>query len=839
MNLTEKKNGKKAFDLNLGKVPPQNVDFEEAILGICMLEGHAFASANQFIWAEVFYKDANQKIYDCFCRLFDQNKPIDILTVVQGLRDNGELELVGGAYYVTRLTNSVTSSAHLESWCKTLLELYMKREGIRLCGDLMQDCYNDEKDAFDIFNKADNEIINIQERVLSGQIADIDHYAKKVYEQYETVKATGVLGLKTMIEPFDRVMCGLVAPDLIIIAARPGSGKCLGKGTKVMMYDGSFKKVEDIIVGDVLMGDDSTPRNVLSICSGIENMYRINQRKGISYTVNESHILSLKRSRNENKHIKGDVINIPLLDWVNSSNKFKTNYKGYKVSVDFPEKELEIEPYFLGLWLGDGDKNNLRITKPDIEIETYLHEYAERLGLGLTVLTPKNRCKSYNIRAESSFVGCNSLLNLFKKNNLIGNKHIPIEYLVNSEKNRLELLAGLLDTDGYCSKSGFEIIVKNEELCNQIKYLSDSLGFRTLVTPKKGKIKSLGFIGDYFRITINGDCHKIPTKIVRKKASIRTTLKDWKVTSIDVNPIGVGEYFGFEIDGNRLFLLEDMTVTHNTALALSMTKNLSYDQNIPCAWFSLEMDGVQLVRRMASMITGIDHTSIRNGHIYQNLEPDFYKALDEISRKPIYIEDKGDINIRDLRARAIVLKRKYNIQYIIVDYIQLMSGIDVRNKNRNDVVGEISRGLKQLAKELNIPVIGIAQLSRAVESRSDKIPQLSDLRESGSIEQDADSVLFLMRPEYYGLMNEFTIEGKEYSPNGLCLGVIGKNRHGETKNIAMKWNGATMTMSTHTDGIGTYLAVPQKNISLPYNNQQPRNVSADDGWPTMDEKDLI
>jgi replicative DNA helicase len=169
-----------------------------------------------------------------------------------------------------------------------------------------------------------------------------------------------------------------------------------------------------------------------------------------------------------------------------------------------------------------------------------------------------------------------------------------------------------------------------------------------------------------------------------------------------------------------------------------------------------------------------------------------------------------------------------------------MSGIDVKNKNRNDIVGEISRGLKQLAKELEVPVIGLAQLSRAVESRSDKIPQLSDLRESGSIEQDADSVLFLMRPEQYGLMNEYNIEGSEYSSRNLCLGIIGKNRHGETKNIAMKWNGATMTVSTHQEGLQTYVAAaPQKNISIPYNNQIPRNVSGDDGWPTMDEKDLI
>jgi hypothetical protein len=96
-----------------------------------------------------------------------------------------------------------------------------------------------------------------------------------------------------------------------------------------------------------------------------------------------------------------------------------------------------------------------------------------------------------------------------------------------------------------------------------------------------------------------------------------------------------------------------------------------------------------------------------------------------------------------------------------------------------------------------------------------------------------------MRPEQYGLMNEYNIEGSEYSPRNLCLGIIGKNRHGETKNIAMKWNGATMTVNTHQDGLLTYQSLPVKNISIPYNNQQPRNVSGDDGWPTYDEKDLV
>jgi replicative DNA helicase len=232
---------------------------------------------------------------------------------------------------------------------------------------------------------------------------------------------------------------------------------------------------------------------------------------------------------------------------------------------------------------------------------------------------------------------------------------------------------------------------------------------------------------------------------------------------------------------------------------MSISHYVSVLNGIAGAWFSLEMDGVQLTRRLASIDSGISHELIRQGKVPQEYENKFFNSLDRISKAPIYIEDKGSINIRAIRTRANILVRKNGIKYIIVDYLQLMEGVDVKNKNRNDIVGEITRGLKMLAKELNIPVIALSQLSRKVEERGDKMPQMSDLRESGNIEQDADEILFLMRPEKYGLTEPVIIGGCEYDVKGLCIGKADKNRHGECLNFAMSFTGQTMHITTHVN----------------------------------------
>ena len=170
----------------------------------------------------------------------------------------------------------------------------------------------------------------------------------------------------------------------LIVSGQAGVGKCLGKGTKVVMYNGDIRKVEDIKKGDLLMGPNSKPRKVISLNNDIGELYEVKQNKGMNYVVNDEHILSLKKStnaKNTNEYTKyNDYINMPIKEYIKMSKTFKRNFLGYKVGIDFDEKPLTIEPYYLGIWLGDGNSKDTSVTTIDDEIENYISEYANNIG---------------------------------------------------------------------------------------------------------------------------------------------------------------------------------------------------------------------------------------------------------------------------------------------------------------------------------------------------------------------------------------------------------------------------------------------------------------------------
>jgi hypothetical protein len=372
-------------------------------------------------------------------------------------------------------------------------------------------------------------------------------------------------------------------PSEFRIGVIVGSSGCLGLGTKVMMYDGTFKNVEDIIIDDLLMGPDSTPRKVLKLFSGVDQMYVVKQNNGIDYRINSTHILSLKDRKTKSiritengvrkiiNHVKADeknINNISVLDYLNKSKNFQQTNKGYKSGLlKFSDNDIKIPSYFLGLWLGDGDSSGLSITNIDYEVIDYIKHLGEKLGMEISESINKHGVGKYLI--HNGRVGKNSsnlLLNEFKKLNLINNKHIPLNYLTASEKSRLELLAGLIDTDGsYNNKRNvFEIVQKNSILAENITQLARSLGFYVSNNKSTRKIKSINFEGEYNRIHIYGDINRIPTKIKRKQAKITTRNTNWLVTGITVVKENIDNYYGFELDGDNLFLLEDLTVTHNS-----------------------------------------------------------------------------------------------------------------------------------------------------------------------------------------------------------------------------------------------------------------------------------
>lgn len=358
-----------------------------------------------------------------------------------------------------------------------------------------------------------------------------------------------------------------------IINLPTGAGKCHGKGTKILMYTGEIKNVEDVCVGEQLMGPDSLPRNVLSLARGIEEMYTVVPIKGESWSCNKSHIISLKSTSTDGKkYTKNKIDNISVENYLKTDKTYKHMMKLWSTGVDFKIHNTEIDPYIVGIWLGDGNKLSPCITNSDPEIIYKLKQFAEENKLKIREQQGNNTTMFHfsakNYEAENNFLKENH--NIFRefiqtcvKN---GEKRIPTEYLINNKEMRLNLLAGILDADGYLSHNCYEVITKYNGLKEDILFLARSLGFKAVSSKKIGRIKSCGFEGEYYIINISGETHIIPCIVERKKPQLRKQKKDVLKTGFKLVENGVSEYYGFEIDGDGLYLLGDFTVTHNTLI---------------------------------------------------------------------------------------------------------------------------------------------------------------------------------------------------------------------------------------------------------------------------------
>jgi len=407
----------------------------------------------------------------------------------------------------------------------------------------------------------------------------------------------------------------IVTGNHCLITAHTGSGKCLKFNTEILMFDGSIKKVQDIKVGDKLMGDDSTERNVLGLARGIEPMYKINLSDDDNFTCNESHILCLKcnikpfikdnknanryevywfdyneiKIRNKTINYKNNIkekclneakklldeklliqkhdFNISINDFLKLPKYLQRNSLSYKVGVEFPEKNIEIDPYIMGLWLGCGSAKNEEITCQDAVILKFLHKKIIEYDCYLQY---RNGC-TYGFISLKNYINKereNYIKTILNKYDLLNNKHIPDNYKINSRVNRLKLLAGLIDSNGYYCCKSYEISEKNNMLANDILYLAKSLGFAcNLKQVKKScNYDNVKKESEYYRIIIFGDnLTEIPVLCKRKKSNEERLInKSALEYYFKVEPQGNDYYYGFELDGNHKFILGNFVVTHNT-----------------------------------------------------------------------------------------------------------------------------------------------------------------------------------------------------------------------------------------------------------------------------------
>lgn len=488
------------------------------------------------------------------------------------------------------------------------------------------------------------------------------------------------------------------AKPLLLCYGGVGNGKCLGKGTKVIMANGELRNVESIQEGDKILGTKGEIKTVSGLSKGYGQLYQVKQNSGIDYTVNGNHILYLKKSIASKKD-KGkimpsgnqrrprgrypdysDEVCISVEDYLKQSARWKENFYGYRASVNFPYKYTCIEPYFLGVWLGDGDSTTSVITTADEEIKQYIYDYAQRKKLTVSVYD-EERTPRYRIKGNTR------LMRALRIYDLLGNKHIPPEYLYNSKMVRLQVLAGIVDTDGHLNTNCYEVTQKSRRLAEDIRYLCHSLGLRCSISLEKKGIKSIGFVGEYYRLNISGDIQSIPVKLPRRKPTNIRKNKNPSITSIKVDYIGEGEFFGFDLGGDGLFLLEDFTVTHNTHLCEALVIEL-FNKQIRCqitVWS-------ELMRKFMRAMWNKDPTA-----------KSYYDMFDQFkSRDRVVLDDVGLGGSDDDKGRQ---------------WGELEDIINYRYRERMFTVLVTNKELKKLpervVRRFNDPEVGIIVLNEA------------------------------------------------------------------------------------------------------------------------------
>lgn len=387
--------------------------------------------------------------------------------------------------------------------------------------------------------------------------------------------------------------------------AMSGAGKCFGFNTPVLMFDCTIKMVQNIKEGELVMGEDGTPRKVLSTHTGRSMLYKVTPTKGDSYIVNSEHILCLKTKN-------GDVCNISVKDYLSESENFQLHMKGWRTGVDFDFKSVHyIDPYLLGFLLGD----------PNL---------SDNAGLLLEV-------------------------------------SIPHTYKINSREVRLKFLAGLIDVGGIVSDNGFDYTTTSKKLAEDILFLARSLGFCAYSKKEHGCLT----------VSISGDCSNIPTKF--KKYQAIKQVEDHLVHNISIEEIGVGDYYGFSVDGNHLFLLGDFTVVHNSwMLCKSAIENIRCGHRVLLV--TLEMNQDKTAERFDTLFTGINMDNLlqQENFVKKKLNAEIKATLSQLEsligndKKRLVIKhfSAGSADVSTIKAYYSQLAlHGFKPDLLIVDYI--------------------------------------------------------------------------------------------------------------------------------------------------------------------------
>lgn len=462
------------------------------------------------------------------------------------------------------------------------------------------------------------------------------------------------------------------------------------------------------------------------------------------------------------------------MDIINKTKKKLHNLLEPNENGKLPPQAIEIEEAVLGAVLLESDAFDT--VSSIIRSEHFYKEQNQLIFEAVTDLAQKNEnidilhvCQQLKINGKLEVCGGNHYVSSLT-NRIASSAHIESHAHIVVEKF---MLREMIRISTETIKLAYE---ENTDCFDLIDSSSNSV-FNILNHIETKQTKSIGQIRD---------------EIIAKS---KEALFSEKPTGVPISLDSLQAQTNGWRDSN-LIILAARPAMGKTAVALDYALHPA-TLGHPTMIFSLEMSASELTGRLMSKYSYISSQKINNNTCDTYELDAVIKDTEGFNKIPLYIDDTPALSITRLRSKALRAKREKGIKLIIVDYLQLMDGAEDDNKNREQEISKISRGLKKLAKELEIPIIALSQLSRKVEERTGKKPQLSDLRDSGSIEQDADMVIFLFRPEYYG-MDQYDHGGENLSAHELLIKIIAKFRGGSTGDIKARWHGPTTSISNHS-----------------------------------------
>ncbi len=744
------------------RVPPQDVAAEQSVLGSMLLSKDAIGECSEIVQTIDFYRPAHETIHEAIVDLFSRGEPVDAITVADELSKRGDLSRVGGTAYLHQLIASVPTAANASYYAQIITERAMLRRLVEAGTRIVQMGYaQGGGDVEEIVNLAQAEVYGVADRRKGEDYRALSELLEPTLDEIEhNASSSGdMVGVPTGFTSLDELTNGLHPGQMIIIAARPAVGKALSLDTPLPTPTG-WTTMREVQVGEQLLGADGLPTTVTAATDVMHKRrcYEVRFSDGSSILADAEHQW-VTQTRAEESAVKLEpvfaaisrIAGAPVAEQPVTNQSVRTTREiaatlrvesrrrlNHSVALtkplSLPESDLPLPPYVLGAWLGD--------------------------STGLAAST--NAAAAEDVEAM----------------------RIPMEFQRSSVSQRQELLAGILDASGTISRDGHaqfattsadlakdvhELIVGLGHLCEHaiegVGNVEEACSLHTL---------TLDSADDVFWLTKKRDAHRAcRRKHPREAGHERFIVAVRRVKSVPVRCVQVD-------NEDHLFLAgRSMIPTHNSTFALDVARTAAIKHNLPTVVFSLEMSRTEITMRLLSAESEIPLQYMRKGKLEDRHWTKLAETQGRLQDMPLFIDDSPNMSLMEIRAKCRRLKQRHNLKLVIVDYLQLMSS-GKRVESRQQEVAEFSRALKLLAKELEVPVIALSQLNRGPEQRVDKKPAMSDLRESGSIEQDADVVILLHRESMYE---------RESPREGEADVIVAKHRNGPTDTLVVAFQG--------------------------------------------------